>query len=646
MALDIATFSNQSGPSALFKALGHPLAADQAADLLARLAAAGPLAIYDPLGELRSFAALHDLSGLTIAGYFVQRIEELGRDFAGHAAAPVTALADCPARAILIAAFDAPPLAAHIDHLIPREWPRFSLDALRLPDAMLANPRRYLDGLNFATNFAFFRDDGDGLFGADGNHTRVVTANYWGTYGADDASLWLRLMGEDGATLAEWTEPLPPAGAAVTIDSRDVRKRFGLPPFVGQLFIHVLRPKGHEVVKYALDTYGDRRERLSCTHDANAWPADYYAGLPAPDDGERVILWLQNSHPCAIPAGGIGLAAMGRDPVRTIGRSIAPFATLALDVAELLPDLRWPDQIEIHAGRHVVRPRYEVEARGRRRIAHVNVERSDLQPDPGLAAAAQHVGKGFILPAPVLPPELYRTWILPTPMARSQEALPVRLAVYDPQGRTVLQHRPGRLPRDAVPGFDLDLLLKEAGSSLAQGWGHVEVTYDLDQEAAGAPQADGWLHALFRYEDRRSGHGAETSFGAHIFNTAVTWRNEPQSYLGRPPGLSTRLFLRLGPPPLDTFCMLIYAASTPWHGLSDTTLVLHDAAGRALAERPVEIPCSGSLLWRASQMFSGDELVRAAGGYVLVRDRTCRLFGYHGLLGGEDAFSLDHMFGF
>ncbi|MEQ9349500.1 MAG: hypothetical protein RII27_03080 [Alphaproteobacteria bacterium] len=74
--------------------------------------------------------------------------------------------------------------------------------------------------------------------------------------------------------------------------------------------------------------------------------------------------------------------------------------------------------------------------------------------------------------------------------------------------------------------------------------------------------------------------------------------------------------------------------------------MLHDAAGRALAERPVEIPCSGSLLWRASQMFSGDELVRAAGGYVLVRDRTCRLFGYHGLLGGEDAFSLDHMFGF
>jgi hypothetical protein len=29
-----------------------------------------------------------------------------------------------------------------------------------------------------------------------------------------------------------------------------------------------------------------------------------------------------------------------------------------------------------------------------------------------------------------------------------------------------------------------------------------------------------------------------------------------------------------------------------------------------------------------------------------VRDTTCRLFGYHGLLGRDGAFSLDHMFGF
>jgi hypothetical protein len=35
-----------------------------------------------------------------------------------------------------------------------------------------------------------------------------------------------------------------------------------------------------------------------------------------------------------------------------------------------------------------------------------------------------------------------------------------------------------------------------------------------------------------------------------------------------------------------------------------------------------------------------------SGGYVIIRDTTCRLFGYHGLLGADGAFSLDHMFGF
>jgi len=30
----------------------------------------------------------------------------------------------------------------------------------------------------------------------------------------------------------------------------------------------------------------------------------------------------------------------------------------------------------------------------------------------------------------------------------------------------------------------------------------------------------------------------------------------------------------------------------------------------------------------------------------MVRDTTCRLFGYHGLIDPEGRFSLDHMFGF
>ena len=114
---------------------------------------------------------------------------------------------------------------------------------------------------------------------------------------------------------------------------------------------------------------------------------------------------------------------------------------------------------------------------------------------------------------------------------------------------------------------------------LPGGYGHMELVYDFSDGG----EADGWLHGLFRYEDRRNGHAAETSFGAHIFNTVLTYRNEPQSYVGRAPGLSTRLFLRLGSNGFDTLCHLIYPSSTPWHGESETQLILTTGAGKAVA---------------------------------------------------------------
>ena len=68
---------------------------------------------------------------------------------------------------------------------------------------------------------------------------------------------------------------------------------------------------------------------------------------------------------------------------------------------------------------------------------------------------------------------------------------------------------------------------------------------------------------------------------------------------------------------------------------------------QAIAERPLEIACSGSALVFPHEHF-GDDLLHRAGarGYVIIRDATCRLFGYHGLMTEAGAFSLDHMFGF
>ncbi len=637
MALHIETFSNRIGGFSTFKALGHPLAVEPARRLIARLEAEGPVAIYDPLGMAGAFGELHDLSGCTIAGVYVQDVEAIGEEVLGHVTQPVTDLPASGARTVLLTAFEADRLAEQAGAFLPAGADLVTLDAMRIPSDMQTNPRRYLDNLNWATNFAFFRD-------GDGHHTRLVTANYWGGYGAEKTEVWCCLFDAEGAVLAQWREPLGPANGSVVIDSRDVRERFGLGPFCGQLFLHIVGAAGHDVVKYALDTYGDDETVLSCTHDANAWPADLYAGLPAPEDGERVMLWVQNSHPAPIPAGAVGLNRMGREEVAWLDREIPAFGSYALDVESLLPGLRWPEQIEIQAGKHFVRPRYEIaRAGGRSRISHPNVERVDLEPDPKIPELSNLMGKGYVLPAPILPPGSFRTDMLPTPMATTQAELPVAVALYAHDGTELAERFLGRLPRDHAETLDLAAVAREAGLE-PDAYGHAELLYDF-RDGGGA---DGWLHALFRYSDRESGHAAETSFGAHMFNHILTYKNEPQSYAGRPPGLSTRLFLRIGPAGYDAFCHLIYPASTDWKPTSATALILTDGQGRAVAEKQVAIPCGGSYRFTQHGLFDADALAEAGDdGYVLIRDKTCRLFGYHGLIAADgSAFSLDHMFGF
>jgi hypothetical protein len=634
MPLRIETFRNDIGGSSIYKAVSHPLAAEPARALIAKLGANGRTAIYDPDGIIETFETFYPLDGIELAGYFVQNVEHLNRRFRNLAAQPVTELADARCGTVLIASFDDKKLLAQIRHLLPKNVETISFAALKTPAELQTVPDRYLSTLNFATNHAFFRDE-------DGHHTRLVSANYWTRYGAKSVKLWCRLYAGDGSELATWFEDCGAPESSLVIDSKEIRARFRLPAFTGQLFVHAIGVAGHDIVKYALDTYGDDADVLSATHDANSWPADFYAGLPAPVDGEDVVLWVQNSHPTAIPASDIGMVEMGKTSVSRLREEIAPFATRRLSVSELLPDLRWPSQIEIHAGKHLVRPRYEiVSGNGRSRMAHPNVERVDLKNDPVLPTLSGNFGKGHLLPAAILPVDQFTTTLLPTPMSTAQTHLPVMALIYDAKGKKVGEHRFGNLKRDQSVALDVSAL---AGSKLADGSGHVELVYDFDV----GHEADGWLHALFRYSHRASGHSAETSFGSHIFNTALTYRGEPQSYSGPPPGLSTRLFLRVAPRPAETLCHLIYPVSKEWHPHSETTLTLRSERGEELVRKDISIPASGSIHWRVGDMFDAKDLEKAGPhAYVIVRDETCRLFGYHGVLGEGGSFSLDHMFGF
>ena len=639
MALAIDTFSNQSKTgSAFFKAAGHPLAVAAARAIVAKICAAARPVAYDPQNTLTPFAQLYPLGEGAPAAVYAQDVARLRAPTLGLETLPVTRLAaDKQADLLFAPLFDADAALAPIRRLLPAGCEIVTLDSMRLPDRFLADSRRYLNPLNFATNLLFFREQA-------GAHTRLVTANYWSAYGARDPFAWGRLFDGEGRVLTDFEKPLGGANEIFSLDSAELKREFDLPDFCGQVFLHIARAAGHDIVKYVADSYGDFTadggKELSCTHDANSWPADLYAGVPAPTAGEEIILWAQNSHPTPIPAGAIGVGRMGADDATPYAREIPPFATRAINLGEARPDLRWPAQFEIRAGRHFVRPRYEITNRaGRRRINHANVERVDLRVDENLPELSRWLGKGYILPAPILPRARFASECLPTPMSTAQLDLPLAAAAYNARGEEIGRRFLGRLPRAHESLVDLTALAAALGEDES---GHVELTYDFSDGGGG----DGWMHALFRYTDKTVGHAAETSFGAHMFNHPLTYKNEPQSYKGPPPGLTTRLFLRLTPPPVEAFCHLIYPVGVEWHPLSDTRLTLKNKRGEDVAEKTARIAAGGSFAFFCRDLFSADEMRRAGDdGYVIVRDATCRLFGYHGARAG-DAFSFDHMFGF
>ena len=115
-------------------------------------------------------------------------------------------------------------------------------------------------------------------------------------------------------------------------------------------------------------------------------------------------------------------------------QAVGPFATVAMDVADFLPDLRWPAQIEIRAGRHVVRPRYEVTQNDRVRIAHVNVERDNLRSILASRRCRRRWDAATSCPSRSCRMARFRSVFQPTPMSTAQTNLPVRLDVFDADG--------------------------------------------------------------------------------------------------------------------------------------------------------------------------------------------------------------------
>jgi hypothetical protein len=244
--LDIQTFDARRGGNVLYKALVHPLAAEAIATLAADIRAQGKLAVFDPDGVAVALWALHPEMPAP-SEFYVQDVDALGNSLAGIAARPLIDLPHSACRVLLIASFDSARIEQRIAGFCAPGLRVVSLDQARLPGEMQTT-QPYLDRLNFATNYALFRD-------GEGVSTRLVTANYWARYGAKAVRFWLCLFGGQGEILARWEQALPEGEGGVCIDSREVRARFGLGPFAGQLFLHAIGVAGHDVVKYALDVF-------------------------------------------------------------------------------------------------------------------------------------------------------------------------------------------------------------------------------------------------------------------------------------------------------------------------------------------------------------------------------------------------------
>ena len=243
----------------------------------------------------------------------------------GDAARPLTELGGGGARTVLIAAFDAGGS--------PRGSPdsRRRAEVLRSTDAAA---RGAADQPAPLPRPAELRDQLRLLPRRGRAVTRLVTANYWAGYGARRGPAVAAAVRSRRRGAGDVGGEVPAGPGGIAIDSREVRARFGLPA-VHRAVVHPrVGAAGHDVVKYALDTYASRRRRQPVLHARRQCLAVRPLRRPA-GAGRRTSGWCCGCRTAtprrSRPARSRSTAWAPSGQWRWIARS-APFASVALDV--------------------------------------------------------------------------------------------------------------------------------------------------------------------------------------------------------------------------------------------------------------------------------------------------------------------------
>ncbi len=310
---------------------------------------------------------------------------------------------------------------------------------------------------------------------------------------------------------------MPAGPGGIALDSREVRARFGLPEFTGQLFIHAIGAAGHDVVKYALDTYAPRQRRQPLLHPRRQRLAVRPLCRPARAAAGRAGGAVGAEQPrLADPGRRHGARPHGRRAAGHAGRArSAPSPAAALDVAELLPGLALAGADRVARRPPCRAAALRGDARAAARASRMSMSsapisrptrtsrRSANAARPRLSAAVAGAAARPLSHASCS----RRRWPRRRPTCRCGSTCSIR------DGRKVAEHFLGCLPRDHDLALDLDDLLPAGRCSPRAGmpsWSMISAT-------AAAPMAGCTRSCATRTAP--SGHVAETSFGAHIFNT-------------------------------------------------------------------------------------------------------------------------------